>query len=144
MAIGSSFLNNYLQRNNITYEQYLLSPYGKSEIAKIEKTKKKIKEYKKNHFQKNKYRATSQQLVRKYGITSNEKEQMIKDQNNKCKICGIEFDVLDRAKIHIDHDHQTKKVRGILCTNCNLGLGMFKDNVDFLLNAVSYLKDQEI
>jgi len=44
----------------------------------------------------------------------------------------------------IDHDHETGKVRGILCVNCNLGLGSFKDNPKVLKNAINYLGDDQI
>ena len=44
---------------------------------------------------------------------------------------------------HIDHNHKTNKIRGILCGNCNMGLGHFKDNLDVLKNAIKYLEDTD-
>jgi hypothetical protein len=64
------------------------------------------------------------QFKRKYGITLEEHQVLQTAQNNKCNICNVEFD----KKICVDHDHITKKVRGLLCTNCNLALGLIKDN----------------
>ena len=55
-------------------------------------------------------------------------------QLSECIICGIE------TKPVVDHDHQTGKVRGGLCSNCNLGLGHFKDNPELLRLAALYLE----
>ena len=51
-----------------------------------------------------------------------------------CLLCGIKTE-----KLVIDHCHKTKRVRGLLCHQCNSGLGHFKDNTEFLLKAVEYL-----
>lgn len=70
---------------------------------------------------------------------------MIKNQNYKCAICGEEVflfgDLKNRNKVaHVDHDHETGEVRGLLCDKCNRGLGFFRDNPEYLLKAASYLK----
>ncbi len=52
---------------------------------------------------------------------------------DSCMICG------SKDRLCIDHCHNTSKVRGILCSKCNFGLGMFRDNTDYLLEAVKYL-----
>lgn len=57
-------------------------------------------------------------------------------QNGLCAICYSQLD----SKAHLDHDHSTNKIRGILCANCNTGLGMFRDRISILLNAIEYLK----
>lgn len=54
-----------------------------------------------------------------------------------CAICGIEGNLV------VDHNHTTLKIRGMLCTNCNLGLGHFKDNKDLLQSAISYLDQKD-
>lgn len=59
-------------------------------------------------------------------------------QKNVCIICQEEFSQYKRKCI--DHCHETGKFRGILCNNYNSGLGMFSDNVDYLENAIKYLK----
>lgn len=56
-------------------------------------------------------------------------------QNNKCFICDEE------AKLVVDHDHSTGKVRGLLCSICNTGIGMFKDSTKNLEKAIEYLKN---
>jgi hypothetical protein len=72
-----------------------------------------------------------------YDLSFNQYEAMLEDQDNACKICAKSFDELPPV---VDHDHATGAVRGLLCTNCNTGLGQFLDSVESLENAISYLK----
>ena len=65
-------------------------------------------------------------------------EDMKQFQNNACAICKISLDENEK-RAYIDHDHDTGKVRGLLCSHCNSGLGFFKDNLDSLENAKNYL-----
>jgi protein-arginine kinase activator protein McsA len=58
---------------------------------------------------------------------------MIAAQGGRCLICQEE------TKLHVDHCHETKKVRGLLCRECNTGLGKFKERVDLLERAIHYL-----
>lgn len=71
-----------------------------------------------------------------YGITKDDFYKMMEEQNNCCKICQ---NIIDKSA-HVDHCHETGKVRGILCLHCNKGLGFFKDNIVNLENAIKYLK----
>jgi hypothetical protein len=73
-------------------------------------------------------------LKKKYNITLEEYNSMAHSQENKCAICG---DI--SGKLCVDHDHKTGEVRGLLCTNCNTSLGKFKDSIEILKNAISYL-----
>jgi len=70
-----------------------------------------------------------------YGIGVEEISEMARRQNNLCAICKTDFG----ARGHVDHDHATKKVRGLLCGWCNRGLGEFKDSEKSLTAAVAYL-----
>lgn len=72
----------------------------------------------------------------RYGITPEQYAKMVEDQDNKCAICTTSF---DETKAYIDHCHDSLKVRGLLCNNCNTGLGRFKDNTDLLTKALDYL-----
>ena len=74
-------------------------------------------------------------LRRHYGLTLEEYDQMLLDQNGVCAIC---FE--PGYPLNVDHDHSTGTVRGLLCIPCNQGVGHFRDNTKFLLNAVSYLE----
>jgi hypothetical protein len=77
-------------------------------------------------------------LKKKYGISSIEKTKMLKDQENKCAICKTSF--LGAKGTHVDHCHETGKIRNLLCMRCNVGLGNFKDNTDLLRKAIEYLE----
>lgn len=75
-------------------------------------------------------------------ITKQAYDGMYVAQNGCCVICGrhqSEF----RKRLCIDHCHKTNKIRGLLCINCNTGLGHFKDNPQILANAIEYLKGTE-
>jgi len=73
----------------------------------------------------------------KYGITPEQYEEMLFRQNGVCAICSNVSS--DGRRLHVDHCHQTKRVRGLLCHDCNRGLGMFKDKLNYLQSAVDYL-----
>ena len=77
-------------------------------------------------------------LRRQYGITSDAVENIRIDQSNCCKICRETFSVKPKS-MHIDHDHKTGKIRGLLCSSCNRGLGFFRDSADRLRTAAEYL-----
>lgn len=82
-------------------------------------------------------------LKRKYGITFIEFKEMFYLQESKCKICFKELELLDKST-HVDHCHTTNKVRGILCSSCNVTLGHVKDNIAVLESAIQYLKSNQI
>ena len=75
-------------------------------------------------------------LMRRYGLTPIQYDRMAKDG---CQICGTKSCGTGR-RLAVDHNHKTGKVRGVLCTSCNNGLGRFDDRPDLLLSAVEYLK----
>ena len=75
----------------------------------------------------NKEYLAAQHREKKYGISPEDYDTMLKEQDNKCKICLVSFTTLKPQNIHVDHCHTTKQVRGLLCNLCNMGLGTFKD-----------------
>lgn len=76
---------------------------------------------------------------RKYGISQEKFDKILKSQKGKCAICGIHQRDLKR-KLAIDHNHDTGVVRGLLCHKCNFLLGYANEDLDVLQNSINYLK----
>ena len=74
-----------------------------------------------------------------YGITIADYDSMLEEQLDSCGICGTHQSLLAK-RLHVDHCHDTNKVRGLLCSNCNLAFGLFKDNLDTIQRAINLLK----
>jgi hypothetical protein len=72
-------------------------------------------------------------LKRRYGMGARDVDALIESQGGRCPLCGRP------APNHVDHDHTTGRVRGVLCFNCNGGLGQFGDDIDRLAAAIAYL-----
>jgi hypothetical protein len=88
------------------------------------------------------------QRLRQFDISLLQYNALLALQNNVCAICHKPETLVDSRTgrlraLAVDHDHTTKRVRGLLCSACNTGLGKFKDNIDLLIAAVSYLFNPE-
>ena len=84
----------------------------------------------------------NRKLKKAYGITLEQYEELLSKQDGKCSICGIDNNGKYRNKpraFAVDHCHNTGKVRGLLCSDCNTGIGLLKDNVNYLESAIKYL-----
>jgi len=84
-------------------------------------------------------------LKNKFGLTIEDYMSMFNKQSGQCIICGVKPEEYTGTSkkhktLHVDHDHITNKVRGLLCHDCNVGLGSFRDNIQNLANAMSYLQ----
>ncbi len=90
-------------------------------------------DYKKN---KDKYRNWT--LKKNFGIDLNEYREMFNRQNGCCLICNKHQSLLNKT-LSVDHCHSTGAIRGLLCDNCNHGIGKFKDSVELLIKAIDYL-----
>ena len=101
----------------------------------------KSRKYYINNKEKISKRNRINKLKNKYSLTQEEYRNIIEDQKTKCAICGKKFNTTV-DKICIDHDHNTGKIRGLLCHKCNVGLGMFEDNFKLLIKALNYLKER--
>ena len=76
-------------------------------------------------------------LKYQYGISLLEYQTIIDNQGGRCVIC---YEVLDNKRVHIDHDHVTGMIRGILCLLCNIGIGHLKDDPIIVRRALNYLE----
>ncbi len=81
--------------------------------------------------------ARRSKIKRLFGITPEQYDDMLSKQGGTCAICQRASP--DGRRLHIDHCHATAKVRGLLCHDCNRGLGMFRDNVALFQRALDYL-----
>jgi len=82
-------------------------------------------------------RATRDTVLKsKYNITIDQYEELVAAQLGRCDICGSPP---GKRGLAVDHNHKTKEVRGLLCGECNMGLGRFKDNPILLSRATTYL-----
>ena len=72
---------------------------------------------------------------RKYGLTQAKYNSLFELQKGRCQICGGDLN----HGLNVDHDHKTGTVRGLLCSYCNTGLGLFRDDVSTLARAIAYL-----
>ena len=99
---------------------------------------KQNKVYRNKPSSKKRYR--NNWLMRRYGIDTNEYNQLLESQNYTCAICGsTETGGNGKKHFSVDHCHTTKKVRGLLCKSCNIMLGEAKDNTRILSKAIEYL-----
>ena len=81
-------------------------------------------------------------LLTKFGMTPVDYAELYANQGGKCAICDVEQKDEDR-RFAVDHDHETGKVRALLCASCNKGLGHFKDNFNILIAAAIYLRTHQ-
>jgi len=77
----------------------------------------------------------------RYGISLAEYEKMSAHQQDKCLICDKHKSTNKNGKLFVDHCHTSKKVRGLLCDNCNKGIGLFNDSLALLRRAMEYLSN---
>jgi hypothetical protein len=111
-----------------------------------EKVSKYRKQYRKRGglvHEREKINQRAYKYMRNYGITQTDYDQLYVAHDGRCAICRqIETRIKNsRVKwIAVDHDHKTNEVRGLLCHQCNVGIGSFKDDVELLEAAVRYLR----
>ena len=86
--------------------------------------------------------AKERSKVKSYDISAIEYLKMRSEQNCKCKICG-KTEKENGKKLAIDHCHKTNKVRGLLCSFCNKGIGFLMDDVNILEEAIKYLNESK-
>jgi len=126
------------RRDNLTEEQIILKrDYQKNWY------KNNLDKIKKDSFNPIKIQIRkNRELIRDFNITLEEYNQLLLSQNGVCAICGEPETSTNRGKIKclsVDHDHETGKIRGLLCQKCNQGLGNFKDSLELIEKTKQYL-----
>ena len=116
--------------DKVPKRKYALSSKGKLSIAKH--LKKSIK---------NRRRLSRQHIIEKYGLTQNEHISLLIAQDFSCAICKVP-EILLKEHLCVDHNHETGKVRGLLCRKCNIFLGMSGDSEELLEMGSKYLKEK--
>lgn len=99
-------------------------------------TREKKAQYQKTYRLKNALKVRNNEIKKAYGITFQDYERMLAEQNGVCWICEEED---PHGRLAIDHCHITKKIRGLLCRNCNRALGAFRDDIKRLQKAIDYI-----
>lgn len=116
----------------------------RQERIRAARTKSRNERYRENH-EENVRKIYDASLRRNYGITIEDYERMKEEQGGRCLACGDEETPETnptgaRRFLVVDHDHDTGEVRGLLCFQCNKGLGHFKDDPGRLIAAFLYLE----
>jgi hypothetical protein len=102
---------------------------------------KKAAEYRKLNRKKYLLSQSNSKLKQNYGISMVEYEQKLIEQQHACAICFSTTPGQNNIKrFSVDHCHKTGKIRGLLCSNCNKGIGLLNDSVELLEAAIEYLK----
>ena len=105
------------------------------------KNKDKMKEVTSNYYTKNPEKLLYRRLksdCNRYNITIEDYVRIYNEQGGKCSICGKQESEFKR-KLHIDHNHNTGKFRGLLCHYCNTAIGLLKEDITLLNKAIEYL-----
>ena len=98
-----------------------------------EENRGKYRAIARRHYHKDVRRTKNSRLKRSYGLTTEDLERMTAEQGGRCASCG------DVKALHVDHCHRSGKVRGLLCSLCNVGIGFFRDDPERLKAAIAYL-----
>ena len=108
-----------------------------------EKCRGYTKRWKADNREKSRKIDANARLKMAYGITTVEYELLLSKQSGCCAICG-KSDTEYKRRLHVDHDHLTGNIRGLLCVRCNSGLGNFQENPLLLDKAKEYIREHSI
>ncbi len=126
---GKNYYGEYIKN------KYNNSPeFRKRSIERVYEWRKKNPEKYKSYNKSVKEKIYSISLIKKYGITIDRYNEVFDKQNGVCAICKKPT----KKKLFVDHDHQTGKVRGLLCSGCNMGIGfyeLYKNKYEEYLNS---------
>lgn len=100
----------------------------------------RVKENARLYSIKNRSKEFARNLKRMYDLSVDEYHSLLLRHSFRCGICRVKFGLPKAIRPHVDHDHNTGKVRGLLCSNCNIAIGLLKDEVNVIRNAAAYVE----
>lgn len=115
--------------------------YARSQCKKCRLKTRREAHGKVAHLPEVKYKKRMRMLYERYGISAQQYLDLAEKQENLCAICGKPP---GSKALAVDHDHATGEVRALLCVDCNLGLGRFRDNIEVMRQAIKYLQKHGI
>ena len=129
--------------NNRERSREIKAKYAKANPEKhrgnIENDNRRSKEWREKNPEGSKLNIRKAHLQTTYGLTLEDYDYMLENQNEGCAICGTK-DTGKWKHFCVDHNHKTGEVRGLLCHKCNLGLGALNDDLDIIKKAIVYLE----
>lgn len=129
---------NELKKKDPLNKQKVKDRYWRSKRRKngeeIPDMRDKLITYTEEQVEQFRIKKLSERLNREYKLEYSEYLKMLKDQEGLCLICG------KSEKLVVDHNHNTGKVRGLLCFNCNVGIGFLKEDISNFIKAIEYIK----
>jgi Autographiviridae endonuclease VII len=105
------------------------------------KNREKVNAWARRSYRRNAVKRAHKQRQRRHGLLPHTEDELTKVQDGKCPGC---LNNLSEVTRHIDHDHATGKVRGILCQKCNMSLGLLKDDPEILIRLANYLRKAKL
>ena len=115
------------------------------EYRKTDKYKKQKKKYDKRSYNKqDKEKRSSRDKSKLYGITQEDLKGKYADQNGRCKLCGVSKPLYAKrssseTSLHVDHCHKTNKVRDLICSRCNLMVGLLETRFEDIIECIKYI-----
>ena len=123
----------YQRRYSAEHREEVAARHEKYRAAHLEQYRK----YRRTAYAKCPKTMRAWHLKKQYNLTLEDYDLMLTGQAGACAVCGN----LDKNTLHVDHDHITGKMRWLLCSGCNRGLGGFRDDPDLLRRAAAMLED---
>lgn len=133
------YQKKWVERNRTRVNEEAKKRYHNDPTGYLRKSTNSRHEKQGEWYERNKDHVKNKQLLRDYGITLPEYMVILEKQGGQCAICGS-GEPGGVGRFHVDHDHKTGKVRGLLCHFCNTGIGSLRDDPVLLRAAVEYLE----
>ena len=147
-----AYAKKYREKNKEKLKEYKKNYFQENREREIKKTKdwrknnlERDREHRKRYAIKHKERIKEYgrrwSIKKAYNLSYKDWLKIWESQDGKCAICGEPF--IKPSDAHTDHNHKNNKIRGLLCRNCNIAIGLFKDNPKLTTKATEYLLEKK-